>query len=174
MSYLRNFVKMSHNFHRFLDRLGIQSMPTVLSWPWWQNRCVVCKKVYKWDQDLKSHKTKTGHHHCKIHKVTKTTVEDAILVKRKEEQTTMPKVKWGEQDTLNSWRNKYLGSVFEAGDGCLTDVKIRIATVRQRFGKMWYIWSDKQLRLNLRIRLYKSRVCSVMTYGAEVWKLDDK
>ena len=81
---------------------------------------------------------------------------------------------WGEQETTNSWRNKYLGSIFEAGGGCLADVKIRIATARQRFGKMRHIWADKRLHLNLRLRLYKSSVCSVMTYGAEAWKLDDK
>ena len=101
-----------------------------------RHRCAVCCKAYKRAQDLKTHKTRTGHHHCKTHKVTKTAVEDAILERRKEEQAAMPKVKWGEQVTTNSWRNKYLGSVFEAGGGCLTDVKIRIATARQRFGKM--------------------------------------
>ena len=139
-----------------------------------KHRCAVCNKVYKRAQDLKTHKTKTGHHQCKTHKVTKTAVEDAILERRKEEQATLPKVMWGEQETTNSWRNKYLGSIFEAGGGCLTDVKIRIATARQRFGKMRHIWADKRLHLNLRLRLYKSSVCSVMTYGAEAWKLDDK
>ena len=132
-----------------------------------RHRCAVCCKAYKRAQDLKAHKTRTGHHHCKTHKVTKTAVEDAILERRKEEQAAMPKVKWGEQVTTNSWRNKYLGSVFEAGGGCLADVKIRIATARQRFGKMRHLWADKRLHLNLRIRLYKSSVCSVMTYGAE-------
>ena len=34
------------------------------------------------------------------------------------------------------WRTKYLGSMFEAGGGCITDVKMRIAAARQRFGKM--------------------------------------
>ena len=56
----------------------------------------------------------------------------------------------------------------------MADVQIRIVTARQRFGKMRHIWTDKQLRVNLRLRLYKSSVCSVMTYGAEAWKLDDK
>ena len=37
----------------------------------------------------------------------------------------MPKVKWGDTDTINVWRTKYLDSMFEAGGGCMTDVKIR-------------------------------------------------
>ena len=80
---------------------------------------------------------------------------------------------WGDQEATNAWRNKYLGSVFEAGGGCLADVRIRIATARQRFGKMRHLWADKRLHINLRLRLYKSSVCSVMTYGAEAWRLDD-
>ena len=138
-----------------------------------RHRCAVCCKVYKRAQDLKAHRTKTGHHHCKIHKVTKTAVSDAILEKRKEEQTELPKVMWGDQEAKNAWRNKYLGSIFEAGGGCLADVRIRIATARQRFGKMRHLWADKRLHINLRLRLYKSSVCSVMTYGAEAWRLND-
>ena len=54
----------------------------------------------------------------------------------------------------------------------MTDVKIWIAAARQRFGKMRHIWTDKRLHLNLRLRLHKSSVCSVMTYGLEAWLLD--
>lgn len=83
-----------------------------------------------------------GHHHSKAHKVTKTAVEDAITQKRKEERAVeLLKVKWGDQDTTNAWRTKYLGSMFEAGGGCMTDVKIRITLARQRFGKMRHIWA---------------------------------
>ena len=115
-----------------------------------------------------------GHHHCKVHKVTETAVKDAILVKRKIEQAEMPKVMWGDAETTNAWRTKYLGSMFEAGGGCMTDVKIRIATARQRFGKMRHIWADRRLHLNLRLRLYRSSVCSIMTYGSEAWQLSDE
>ena len=136
-----------------------------------KHRCAVCCKVYKRAQDLKAHKTRMGHHHCKAHKVTRTAVADAILQKRIDEQVTLPRVKWGTQETSNAWRTKYLGSMFEAGGGCMADVKIRIATARQRFGKMRHIWADKRLHFNLRLRLYKSSVCSVMTYGSEAWQL---
>ena len=51
------------------------------------------------------------------------------------------------------------------------DVKTRIARARQRFGKMRHIWSNKILHQNLRMRLYKSSVCSILTYGSEAWRL---
>ena len=56
----------------------------------------------------------------------------------------------------------------------MTDIKTRIAMARQRFGKLRHIWSNKELHLNLRLRLYKSCVCSVQTYGSEAWQLHEE
>ena len=61
--------------------------------------------------------------------------------------------------------------MFEAGGGQIADVKIRIARAKQRFGKMRHIWGNKELHVNLRMRLYKSSVCSILTYGSEAWRL---
>ena len=53
----------------------------------------------------------------------------------------------------------------------MPDVRIRIARAKQRFGKMRHIWGNKTLHVNLRMRLYKSSVCSILTYGSEAWRL---
>ena len=53
----------------------------------------------------------------------------------------------------------------------MADVRARIAMVRQRFGKIHHLWRDNALHLNLRLRLYKEAVCSVLTYGSEAWTL---
>ena len=44
----------------------------------------------------------------------------------------------------------------------------------QRFGKLRNIWWDDNLHLNLRMRLYKSCICSILTYGSEAWKITRK
>ena len=43
---------------------------------------------------------------------------------------------------------------------------------RQRFGKMHHLWKDNNLHQNLRLRLYKAAVCSILTYGSEAWMLN--
>ena len=96
---------------------------------------------------------------------------DAITAKRKEQQKLLPTVKWGEEPAQNQWRSKYLGSLFEVGGDQMHDVQTRIARARQRFGKMSYIWGSKELHVNLRMRLYKSSVCSILTYGSEAWRM---
>lgn len=39
------------------------------------------------------------------------------------------------------------------------------------YGKMRHLWNDNQLHLKLRLRLYKSSVCSILAYGSEAWIL---
>ena len=87
-------------------------------------------------------------------------------------QKKLPQVAWGDQIAGNNWVFKYLGSLFEAGGNHMPDVRRRIAMARTRFGKLRHIWGDKRLHKNLRIRLYKAAVCSILTYGSEAWYLD--
>ena len=136
-----------------------------------KNRCTVCARTFARPQDLKVHRKRKGHYDHKQHKKTRTAVIDATTAKRKEQQKLLQKVKWGEEEAENQWRSKYLGSIFEAGGGQMADVQTRIARARQRFGKMRHIWGNKDLHVNLRMRLYKSSVCSIMTYGSEAWRI---
>ena len=136
-----------------------------------KNRCTVCARTFARPQDLKTHRKRKGHYDHKQHKRTRTAVIDATTAKRKEQQKLLPTVKWDEKEAENQWRSKYLGSIFEAGGGQMADVQARIARARQRFGKMRHIWGNKDLHVNLRLRLYKSSVCSIMTYGSEAWRL---
>ena len=84
----------------------------------------------------------------------------------------MPKVKWGDEEADNSWLFKYLGSLFQANGEQMTDARQRIAMARARFGKLRHIWRDSNLHLSLRLRLYRSCVCSILTYGSEAWYLN--
>ena len=136
-----------------------------------KHRCTVCCKTYKRAQDLKAHRTRAGHFEDKQEKITQTAKVDAVLEKRKAMQNALPKVRWGEREADNTWQFKYLGSIFEAGGGDMADVRRRIAMATQRFGKLRNIWRDGNLHLNLRMRLYKSCICSILTYGSEAWKM---
>ena len=88
-------------------------------------------------QDLKTRKTRKCHH-FQIQKdiVTSTAVKVTKLKKRTEIQDALPKVRWGELEADNTWRFRYLGSIFEAGGGQMTDVERRVSMTAQRFGKI--------------------------------------
>ena len=53
----------------------------------------------------------------------------------------------------------------------MTDVRRRIVMAKTRFGQLRHIWYDKKLHYNLWLRLYKTSICSILTYGSEVWNL---
>ena len=63
-------------------------------------------------------------------------------------QNDLPKGRWGEHEADNTLLFNYLGSIFEAGGGEMTDVRARIAMTMQRFGKLRNIWRDGNLHLN--------------------------
>ena len=72
---------------------------------------MLCAKTHKRKQeDLKTHKTRTDHA-SEIDKVTMTVIRVSKLQKKTEMKDTMPKVRWGELQTVNSWRFKYLRSI---------------------------------------------------------------
>ena len=120
---------------------------------------------------MKAHQTRMRHHVKSLARVTKTAQEDARHKKMTEMQNQLPKVKWGQKEADNCWQFCYLGAIFEAGGGQMADVRRRINMAVARFGKMRNIWAARVLHPRLRMRLYISSVCSILTYGSEAWMM---
>ena len=72
----------------------------------------------------------------------------------------------------NVWSFKYLGAWFSADGDPLTDVKAKVARATKTAGKMRNIWSSRNIPLQLKLRIYKTGVCSQLAYGSEAWKLN--
>ena len=155
----------------FWTRSNLQPNARYYPDPDGHNRCGTCGKTYKRAQDLKAHRTRTGHSDIDPVKITKTAIAVAKVKKRKEEQKLLPKVKWGSEEAENAWQSKYLGSIFEAGGSQMPDVRARIAMAQTRYGKLRHIWHNNDLHLGLKLRLYKACICSILTYGSEAWTL---
>ena len=67
---------------------------------------------------------------------------------------------------------EYLGSIFQADGDQTEDIKRRIAMATTRAGKLCNIWAADCLTLKLKLQLYKSACCSILTYGSEAWVLN--
>ena len=74
----------------------------------------------------------------------------------------------------NVWLMKYLGSRFRADGDETAEIKARIAMTNTTFGKMRVIWASRSTPLKLKMRIYKTGVCSRLTYGCEAWHLDSR
>ena len=141
--------------------------------------CWICGWASKNNKDLRylnTHLTR-GRHHWDKQSENRTHASakiDVLLQKRLQQQQDKSHVYWYEKEVANCWLFKYLGSYFQPDGDHLPDVKIRIARARTRAGKPRHIWNTDHLSLTLKIRLYKSAVCSILKYGAEAWLLDER
>ena len=126
-------------------------------------------------QYLKAHITKLRHHWTKhaarAHTCAKVDIKQD---KREEAQKNLPQVHWGEQAIVNYYRAIYLGSLFQVDGDQMPDIRRRIAMAMQRAGKLRHVWAAEELSLDLRMRLYRAAVCSILVYGSEAWFLNDK
>ena len=84
----------------------------------------------------------------------------------------MSKVKWGDEEVENCWRFQYLGSLQQAEGEQLPDIDAHIAMTKARSVTLHHVWAA-ELPLDLKLRLYISVCCSMMTYGAEAWLLNE-
>ena len=55
----------------------------------------------------------------------------------------------------------------------MPDVKRRVALAMQRMGALRHVFNSS-IPLALKMKIYKTAICSLLTYGCEAWTLDEK
>ena len=60
---------------------------------------------------------------------------------------------------------------YGVGCGGKEEVEATILQALQAYRALKGIWSDRRLSLDIKIRLFKVRVLSILVYGAESWKM---
>ena len=88
-------------------------------------------------------------------------------------QQKLNKVKCQGLELINTFLFKYLGSMFAADGQQQYDVRRRIGMAMTRMGQLRNVFSS-QLSLSLKLKIYKVAVCSLLVYGSEAWKLDER
>ena len=66
---------------------------------------------------------------------------------------------------------KYLGSLKSTEGDCSKDVNARIAMAKKRMCELTTLWKDRSIPVALKMRLVKTLVWTVLSYGAEAWTL---
>ena len=117
------------------------------------------------------HQSKS-HKHDKIQNFKGTLVDSAVqvckLVKQQEER---PIIQCDGAPIKNVFHFKYLGTVFSADAKQDHDIKARVTQTYSRCGTIRHVFDAPKLSTDLKIRLYKAVICSILTYGCMVVKL---
>jgi hypothetical protein len=65
----------------------------------------------------------------------------------------------------------YLGAIINNRGSCEEEIRSRICQARSAMSSLGTIWKDTGITRNTKIRLTKTLVFSIMTYGCESWSM---
>ena len=110
-----------------------------------------------------------------------TTTAPQIGLKLNTAKTKLIRIKTDNPITINNINNSdaledvqdfaYLGSKVTTDGSTAKDAMARIRKASQTFAMLKPICKSKQLRLDIKLRLYNSNVLSVLLCGSQCWKL---
>ena len=105
----------------------------------------------------------------------KGTLTDKAVQKQKriQHEKAMDKVLIEGTEIDNVYAFVYLGSLIQCDGDDRADVRYRMDIAQSRFSSLSRIWKDHRLPRALKIRLYKSSVCSTLTHACEAWALTE-
>ena len=89
--------------------------------------------------------------------------------KRKEAEQKKPHVMIEGEQIENVYFFEYLGCKFTADGDSMADIKHRLDIAQAAFGSLNKLWSDHRLPTSMKLRLYKTAVCSTLTHACEAW-----
>ena len=98
-------------------------------------------------------------------------------MKKARDQKQLDQVKMGEGPDQWPFDNVfdfcYLGHHFVADGDSMHAVEVRLAIASARFSELRHLWKSRDLPKGLKLQLYESGVCSILTHSHEAWKLDE-
>ena len=63
---------------------------------------------------------------------------------------------------------------YTADDTQDNDISRRIAIATKRCGQLHHVFSSPDIPMSTKIMIYRTVVISILTYGCEAWRLDEK
>jgi hypothetical protein len=91
--------------------------------------------------------------------------------KRNAKVAALSKIKLNGEDISNVDVFRYLGAKITSYGTDIDELEVRTNQAIQIHRALKGFWSDRRLDLPIKVRLFKVRVLSALTYGAESWKM---
>ena len=90
-------------------------------------------------------------------------------VKRKQYEDSLGHVSLEGQQLDNVYTFEYLGCRIQSDGEEKADINYHMAIAQSMFNSLSHLWGDHRVTNNMKIRLYKSVVCSTLSHGCEAW-----
>jgi hypothetical protein len=142
-----------------------------------KHKCTICSKPFPTLHGMKVHRGRRlcGPRADGTPRSRKGTLADKAvqLSKRKEVENLRDHVRIEGEEIENVHSFVYLGSKLQCDGEDTADVKHRMAIAQSEFSSLSRLWQDHRLPLSMKIRLYRSAVCSTFTHACEAWNLTE-
>ena len=140
----------------------------------WQHRCPTCDLPFSSELAVKIHLGR-DHKPDKAQDFRYRLADKAVQKKKLElQQADRPAIINNGSVLENVFNFIYLGSVFAANGLHEYDIMRRIAMAMTRYGRLRHIFDSEFASLDLKLRLYRAAICSILSFGCETWALDAK
>ena len=140
----------------------------------WQHRCPVCELPMNSERGVKIHRARM-HKPAKLQDFKGRLADQAVQKGKLEKlQETRPTILCEGEELENVFKFRYLGTLFAADGKHIYDIDRRLNLAKVRCGKLGHIFDSEKISLQLKLRLYRAAVCSLIMYGCETWRLDEK
>ena len=96
------------------------------------------------------------------------------LSKRKAAENERPHVTIESKQIDNVHSFVYLGSKTQCDGDSKADVKHRMDIAQAAFNSLFKLWNDHRLPLSMKLRLYRTAVCSTLTHACEAWDFTEE
>ena len=93
--------------------------------------------------------------------------------KSKKHEDTLGHVILEGQQLENVYTFEYHGCRIQCDGDEKADIDHRMIIAQTVFNSLSHLWGDHSLTKNMKIRLYRSAVCSTLTHGYEAWTLTE-
>ncbi|KAI8491775.1 hypothetical protein Bbelb_305800 [Branchiostoma belcheri] len=140
-----------------------------------KHRCPECTREFPTKRGLAIHRSRWCLHHpstANTRSRTGTLADKEVQrQKRLAKEKERPHVTLQGEQLENVHAFDYLGSRMQCDGDQEADVNYRMVIAQTRFSSLQHIWRDHRLPHSMKVRLYKSSVCSTLTHSCEAWDL---
>ena len=137
-----------------------------------KHKCPVCELTFPTKRGLSIHRARWCSGGQVIRSRTGSSADRAVQqAKRKELEGQRSRINIEGEDIDNVYSFEYLGSRIQCDGDDMADVTHRMNIAQARFSSLYHMWNDHRLPTSMKLRLYKSAVCSTFTHSSEAWDM---
>ena len=134
-----------------------------------------CRRSFPTQRGLAIHRTRWCTNGTQIRSRKGSLADKAVQhKKRKLAEAQRDRVNIEGEDLENVHSFQYLGSLIQGDGDDKADVTHRMHIAQARFSSLFHLWDDHRLPTTMKMRLYKTAVCSTFTHACEAWDMSQR